>query len=62
MSGPNADPRAHAVTSAGGPAAGALGVERGVGATRWWPPAYDAVVERWLAAPPDAADQGTPRH
>jgi hypothetical protein len=50
MSAPNADP-----TAATGPAAGAGAAERGVGAARWWPPAYDAVVERWLAGGGDAS-------
>ena len=33
----------------GGPAPASGSAERGVLASRWWPPRYDAVVDRWVA-------------
>jgi hypothetical protein len=47
MSARNTEPRASAGPSATG--SNSAAPERGVGATRWWPPAYDAIVESWLA-------------
>jgi hypothetical protein len=47
MSARNADPRESATPRATGSTSAVP--ERGVGATRWWAPSYDAIVESWLA-------------